>query len=120
MGLCSIGYYRRAVARMREVIGQPAFFIFSDDLDWCRMNFGWLGEEARIVEYAMPRGVKCEASDLQLMTRAEYFITANSTFSWWAAWLAGERAKLVISPSEWFRHPQLSADDLVPNHWERM
>lgn len=120
MGLCSIDYYRRAVARVREVVEQPVFFIFSDDLDWCRANFDWLGAEARFVAYAVPRGLKSEASDLQLMTRAEYFITANSTFSWWAAWLAGERAKLIISPKAWFKHPQLSADDLVPKHWERL
>jgi hypothetical protein len=120
MGLCSIDYYRRAIARVREVVEQPVFFIFSDDLDWCRANFDWLGAEARFMAYEVPRGFRPEALDLQLMTRAEYFVTANSTFSWWAAWLAGERAKLVISPRQWFKHPQLSADDLVPKHWERL
>ena len=54
------------------------------------------------------------------MTRAACFITANSTFSWWAAWLAGDRAKLVITPKEWFKDPSLSADDLIPAHWERL
>jgi hypothetical protein len=120
IGLSGIDYYRRGVARVREFVDQPAFFIFSDDLDWCRANFHWLGRAARFVEYAAPSGFKLHASDLQLMARAECFITANSTFSWWAAWLAGDRAKLVITPREWFKDPRLSADDLVPKHWERL
>jgi len=120
IGLSSIDYYRRAVARVREFVEQPVFFIFSDDLAWCRANFDWLGGAARFMEYTTPPDLKHHASDLQLMTRAEYFITANSTFSWWAAWLAGDRAKLVITPKEWFKDPRLSADDLVPPHWERL
>ena len=55
MGLCSIDYYRRAVARVGEVSEQPVFFIFSDDLDWCRANFDWLGAEARFVAYGPSR-----------------------------------------------------------------
>lgn len=120
IGPSSIDYYRRAVARVRECVERPVFFIFSDDLAWCRTNFGWLGEAARFMEYTTPPGFKQHASDLQLMTRTEYFITANSTFSWWAAWLAGDRAKLVIAPKEWFKDPRLSTDDLVPPHWERL
>lgn len=120
IGLSSIDYYRRAVARVRECVEEPVFFIFSDDTDWCRANFRWLGRAARYMEYATPPGFKRHASDLQLMTLAEYFITANSTFSWWAAWLAGDRAKLVITPKEWFKDPRLSADDLVPARWERL
>ena len=120
IGPSSIDYYRRAVARVRECVELPIFFIFSDDLAWCRANFDWLGGAARFVEYTTPPGFKRHASDLQLMTRAEYFITANSTFSWWAAWLAGGRAKLVIAPKEWFKDPRLSADDLVPSNWERL
>ena len=117
---CGIDYYRRAVARVREFVSKPVFFIFSDDLAWCRANFDWLGSAARFVDYATPPGCKVHASDLQLMMRAEYFIIANSTFSWWAAWLAGKRAKLVIAPNAWFHHPQLKTDDLVPEHWERV
>lgn len=120
IGLSGIDYYRRAAARVRELVDQPAFFIFSDDLDWCHDNFRWLGEAARFVEYAAPPGFKLHALDLQLMARAECFITANSTFSWWAAWLAGDRAKLVITPREWFKDPRLSANDLIPQHWERL
>jgi hypothetical protein len=120
IGPCGIDYYRRAVARVRELVEQPVFFIFSDDLPWCRTNFNWLAGAARFVEYAAPPGCKVHASDLQLMMRAEYFIIANSTFSWWAAWLAGDRAKLVIAPSAWFHHPQLKTDDLIPERWERL
>lgn len=120
IGVIGMDYYRRAVARVRQVAKRPTFFIFSDDLVWCRENFEWLGDGVRIVEYDSPSDFKRHASDLQLMARADYFITANSTFSWWAAWLAGERAKLVITPKTWFAHPHLSADDLVPHHWERL
>ena len=120
IGPCSIDYYRRAVARVREFVERPVFFIFSDDLAWCRANFDWLGDAARFVAYGTAPGFKQHASDLQLMTRAECFITANSTFSWWAAWLAGDRARLVITPKEWFKDPRLRTDDLIPAHWERL
>lgn len=120
IGLSSIDYYRRAIARVREFVEQPVFFIFSDDLDWCRTNLHWLGGAARFVDYEVPPGAKVHAADLQLMACAEYFITANSTFSWWAAWLAGARAKLVVTPREWFKDARLSADDLIPEHWERL
>jgi hypothetical protein len=120
IGPSGIDYYRRAVARVREVVEQPTFFIFSDDLAWCRANFDWLEDTARFMEYATPPGSKLNASDLQLMARAQCFIIANSTFSWWAAWLAGDRARLVIAPKEWFKLPELSTDDLVPDHWERL
>jgi hypothetical protein len=120
IGPCDIDYYRRAVARVYQLVDRPEFFIFSDDLDWCRVNFDWLGSAARFMEYTAPAGFKVQASDLQLMTRAEYFIIANSTFSWWAAWLAGKRAKLVIAPKEWFKLPELTTDDLIPDDWERL
>lgn len=120
IGPSDIEYYHRAVARVRQIVDQPEFFIFSDDLGWCRANFDWLEGSARFVEYATPPSCKVHGSDLQLMTRAEYFIVANSTFSWWAAWLAGKRAKLVIAPKEWFKLPELTIDDLIPDHWERL
>lgn len=120
IGPCSIDYYRRAVARIREFVEEPTFFIFSDDLPWCRAHFDWIEGLVQFVEYETPAGFKLQASDLQLMARARYFIIANSTFSWWAAWLAGERAKLVIAPKDWFKLPELITDDLVPAHWERL
>lgn len=120
IGPSGIDYYCRAVARVRELVEHPAFFVFSDDLEWCRVNFEWLGGVVRFMDYATPSGLKPHASDLQLMMRAEYFIIANSTFSWWAAWLAGDRAKLVIAPREWFKLPELTTDDLIPDHWERL
>ncbi len=120
IGPCGIDYYRRAVERLREVVEEPTFFVFSDDIAWCRANFGWLGRAVQFVEYAVPPGARPQASDLQLMTRASHFIVANSTFSWWAAWLAGDRAKLVIAPKEWFKRAELITDDLVPGNWERL
>lgn len=120
IGPCAMDYYRRAVARMREVIEEPVFFIFSDDMAWCRENFDWLEGAARFVDYATPPGLKPHASDLQLMARAGHFIIANSTFSWWAAWLAGDRAELIIAPRKWFKLPYLTTDDLIPAHWERL
>ena len=120
IGLSGIDYYHRAVARVCEYVEKPEFFIFSDDLAWCQTNFGWLKGTVHFVEYEPGSGTKIQASDLQLMSGAEYFITANSTFSWWAAWLAGNRAKLVVTPRNWFKDALLSADDLIPKHWERL
>lgn len=117
---CEIDYYRRAVARVRQLVEQPVFFVFSDDLPWCRAHFDWLEGDVRFVEYESAPITKLHASDLQLMSLAQIFIIANSTFSWWAAWLAGARAKLVIAPRDWFKLRELKTDDLVPAHWERL
>jgi hypothetical protein len=116
--LCTLGYYERSMALCRGRLDQPRFFIFSDDLDWCRENLR--APDARLVDTrSEPRAVY----DLALMSRCRHHIIANSTYSWWSAWLAQTEGQVVISPDRWILNDEWSAlamRDMVPASWLRV
>lgn len=114
-GTCSVEYYKAAVTCVRERIGSPRFFIFSDEPDWVRHNL-----ELADAEYASHNPPDAGHEDLRLMTRCKHFIVANSSFSWWAAWLGQNPEKLVIAPRRWFADPSAEEGDIVPRSWQRL
>ncbi len=86
-------YYLQAFREMERHISNPVFFIFSDDIKWCKSNFP--------SEYPInfiTHDVSEEIADLWLMTLCKNFIIANSSFSWWGAWLSSNETKCVIAP----------------------
>jgi hypothetical protein len=91
----SLSYYVNCVKYMNDRIKDPVYFIFSDDLAWCRSAFSWMNN-VQFVEYPNQNDVE----DLFLMSRCRSFIIANSTFSWWGAWMATSNDKIVIAPKE--------------------
>ena len=114
-GVCSIDYYRRAIDMVRERLDQPRFFVFSDDLGWSYENLP-LGEDAVFVE----GNAEAPEMDIFLMSACRAHIIANSTFSWWGAWLATTDVPLVIAPDPWFDMPHMSAIDLIPASWQTL
>jgi hypothetical protein len=98
--LCSLDYYHAAI---RE-INADVYMIFSDDPDWCSSNF-------RGDNYVVVRGNSPER-DMQMMSNCDSNIIANSSFSWWAAWLNAKNTNKVIAPKNWFgeRSPYSSKD----------
>jgi hypothetical protein len=118
LGFLGKGYYDRAVARMARRAPGAHFFIFSDDLAWCRKSL-CLHHPHTYVEH---RGTAhaAAASDFRLMTRCRHFIIANSSFSWWAAWLGESADSLVIAPRTWFRRHPRQSRDLAPARWPRI
>ncbi|MBQ9991349.1 MAG: glycosyltransferase [Lachnospiraceae bacterium] len=95
-GICTEEYYRKAMEKMRRQVPGCSFFIFTNDPDWAREHMQ--GEDIHIVEE------NDEAHgylDLYLMSRCRHNIIANSSFSWWAAWLNENPAKKIIAPSRW-------------------
>jgi hypothetical protein len=111
------GYYGKAIAFIKEHVASPVFFIFSDDIVWCREHF--VGPEFRIVEHA--KG-ELAHTDMYLMTQCKHVITANSTFSWWGAWLNANPQKIVVSPKEWFASPKIMHNmaDILPPEWQKL
>jgi hypothetical protein len=83
------------MARMRDGLGSPRFVMFSDDPSWCRSELA--ADDVEVVEPAAD-----PLHDLFLMSRARHQIIANSSYSWWAAWLAKSPAQRVIAPDRWF------------------
>ena len=119
LGFIGLEYYRSAVERMRdEAGGDLSFFVFSDDLEWCRRELTWLPGDPVFVEHA--HAGKKFGNYLALMTRANHFIIPNSTFAWWAAWLATGSQKRVIVPERWFRDETQDSSGLCLKDWIRI
>jgi hypothetical protein len=103
-----IEYYNQAM----ELIPAKKFLIFSDDVSWCRQNFK--GDRFTVTDEASME------VDFRMMTACNYFIIANSSFSWWAAWLSEHEDKVVVSPKKWFgKEIEKSSPiiDLIPPEW---
>jgi len=111
-GLCSTDYYRRAIGLVREHCPDCCFLVFSDDPDWARAELP-LDASALFVtgNRAAPE------HDLALMSACKHHIIANSSFSWWAAWLGASAGQLVIAPAPWYASPKLDARDLEVARW---
>ncbi len=97
---CSPDYYKKALDKIRHKISDPSFFVFSDDMEWVKqkLNFG-----SSPVQYIDWNTGNSSYIDMQLMSLCKHNIIANSSFSWWGAWLNNNLEKTVIAPDEWFR-----------------
>lgn len=117
---CGLNYYERAFALIGERIGDARFFIFSDEPDWVREHFP--KSPSVTVMKGAPAG--CEQLDLWLMTQCRHHVIANSSFSWWGAWLCAHPEKIVIAPRTWFNLSAALNDrdarDRIPPGWIRL
>ena len=115
-GACTIDYYRRAIDLMRALHPGSTAFVFSDDIDYAREALGFL-KRAEFVDNA---GQNPPHVDMMAMRACDHNIIANSSFSWWAAWLNDNPAKTVIAPRHWFATETLKKKhtfDLYPDDW---
>jgi hypothetical protein len=115
-GTCAPEWYHRAMTRMEDRLGDVTYFVFSDDPAWARANLPTLNK----IHFIDPADDGRDAEDMHLMAACRAHIVANSTFSWWGAWLNPREDKHVIAPREWFKSPAHDATDLVPERWERL
>lgn len=109
--LCPSSYYYRAVQLIRERLENPQLYVFSDDWLWCRENLAIEG--AVLVDANGPEAV---VDELRLMAACRHHIIANSSLSWWAAWLANHLEQVVIAPHPWIQG-RPSWPDLLPKEW---
>lgn len=113
-GTCSLDYYRRAVDRVAHQMDErPVFYIFSDEPAWAVANLD-LPFETRVMDHNDSRR---NYEDLRLMAACRHHVIANSSFSWWGAWLNPSEGKIVIAPSRWFADPAMNNPDIVPARW---
>jgi hypothetical protein len=110
-GVCSLSYYHAAITYIQQSAESPTFFIFSDDIAWVKENLP-VGENAVFV---YGEGIR-DVEELTLMRLCTHNIIANSSFSWWGAWLNEHPNKIVIAPTPWF---ELATYDqhLIPDTW---
>jgi len=111
-GLCTVDYYRRAIDLVRSQCPECHFLVFSDDPQWARAELP-LDASAVFVE----GNDEVPELDLALMSACKHHIIANSSFSWWAAWLGYSPQQIVIAPSPWYASPKLDARDLAVSRW---
>ncbi len=114
-GVCDLAYYDKAVGELQQR-GATHYFVFSDDPVWCQSNLKLPGPMTVISHNGPDRNF----ADLYLMSQCKQHIIANSSFSWWGAWLDENPNKLVIAPSRWFVTDEYNAKDIVPESWLRL
>ena len=112
--LCARSYYDAALAHVRRSLPDAQIFVFSDDIAWCRETFADAG-----FSFVDSNGADDAADDLRLMAACRHHVIANSSLSWWGAWLARHPGQVVIAPQPWL--PDVSSDqDLLPAHWIKL
>lgn len=114
-GLCSLEYYRKAIEHVGGHVEQPEFFVFSDDVAWARENLR-IEYPCHFIDHNTGRE---SYNDMHLMSLCRHHIIANSSFSWWGAWLDPRDDKIVVAPSRWFA-AELDSSDIVPSTWVRI
>ena len=113
-GACDLTYYAKAIEYIKEEVESPTFYIFSDDIEWVKENLklenGVYVSNPEIRDY----------EELILMSKCSHNIIANSSFSWWGAWLNSNQKKIVIAPKQWTTRK--SSDDLkiLPKEWVQL
>jgi hypothetical protein len=117
-GGLDFGYYKKAIDIVAAQHPNLELFVFSDDIEWAKENF-----KSRFpMEFMSQNDDAHNYLDLILMSHCKHQIIANSTFSWWGAWLNQNPEKIVIAPKIWFVDQEMNAQtrDLIPQNWLRI
>lgn len=114
-GICDLNYYHQAIKFMKDQVSNPYFIVFSNDITWCKINLKldnalYITGNNKINSY----------KDMQLMSQCKYNIIANSSFSWWGAYLNNYIDKIVIAPKIWFNKDSYDTKDLLPSTWIKL
>lgn len=112
-GFLGLDYYNEAISYFKQKLNNPFFIFFSDDIDWCKNNFTDL-EEAIFFEEKMWQN---DFLQLFLMSKCKHQIIANSSFSWWGAWLNTNENKIIIRPKKPFNDDSLCYQNYYPVNW---
>ncbi len=112
-GVCDVDYYKQALKLLESKIQDFNVIVFSDDTEWVKKEFKFL-HDYNVVYSSNQKDIE----DLILMSRCEHNIIANSTFSWWGAWLNQNPEKIIICPENWYA--DATQTDIIPGEWVRI
>lgn len=112
----SLDYYYRALGLLEKQLGALNVFVFSDDVEWVKDNL----KIEHNVTYCDHNDIEHGYEDLRLMISCQNFIIANSTFSWWGAWLSKAANKKVIAPNQWFADDISNKHEIIPSSWQKI
>jgi len=113
-GICDLNYYQEAINIISQKTSHPHLFVFSDDPEWVKTNF-----KTNLPLVCVDHNSISDkgSEDMRLMSLCKHQIIANSSFSWWAAWLNINQNKIVVAPSKWFNEPSVDSKDIIPKEW---
>ena len=115
-GTCSIEYYQKAAGQIVSKVPNAKFFLFTDDPDFVKNNFGFLANATVVSD-----SNRSDINELNLMHLCKHFIIANSSFSWWGAWLSQNPEKIIIAPKQWYKNQDANERcKIVPDNWVRL
>lgn len=100
LNICTKEYFEKAVKCLKQKIDNPVFIVFSDDIEWCKVNIDFIEKE----NYYFESGKDSVWEKLRLMYMCKHFIISNSIFSWWSQYLSKNEEKIVIAPKFWFKN----------------
>jgi Glycosyl transferase family 11 len=117
-GVLPIAYYEQATRRIKEQVPKPHFFVFSDDPDWAKENLTLPDPTVFVVH----NGDEKNYEDLRLMASCKHHVVANSSFSWWGAWLGRKDGQIVFAPEKYMQSDRSHWDyrDYYPSWWNRL
>jgi len=111
--ICDVDYYKKAMDHIEKKISNPRFFIFTQDIEWAKENF--IGDQFHFI--TGNSGIE----DMIIMSRCQNQIIANSTFSWWAAYLNKNSNKIIIAPKKWYKGKlNETTEKFIPKQWLRI
>jgi len=116
-GFTGLNYYKESMELLIKEIPTIQFFVFSDDLEWARNHLPYQ-EKITLIESLNTNDAVVQ--ELELMTRCQHHIIANSSLSWWGAWLKRQDHGVVVCPNRWTNNIYMNWDDLLPTSWKRI
>ena len=111
--ICNLGYYERCIKYITDRVKSAHFFIFSDDSEWAKNNL----KIPFPTTFVGHNNDKTNYEDLRLMSQCQHNIIANSSFSWWGAWLNANPGKIVCAPEKFIRLRNFDTKDILPENW---
>jgi len=113
-GTCDMAYYLKAMQLIYDKAGKDiCFYVFSDDVEWCKKEFSQFRNLFILKSLS-------DHEDMLLMSSCKHNIIANSSFSWWGAWLNQNPTKIVIAPEKWMNNKLTNTKELIPDEWFRI
>ncbi len=109
-------YYKKAMEMINRKVPSPDFYIFSDDIPWVKKHF----KNNHNMHFISHNKGKNDFEDMRLMQSCKHNITANSSFSWWAAWLNQNPHKIVITPRKWYQDKLAEMTGKFPPNWTKL